>query len=40
MPDALLCLGYPQPEAVTSPERYDTERKPLEETVWYESYQA
>ena len=39
VPDALLCLGYPKPEAVKEPSRYDTERKPLEETVWFETYQ-
>ena len=39
VPDALLCLGYPKPEAVKEPSRYATERKPLEETVWFETYQ-
>ena len=39
VPDALLCLGYPKPEAVKEPSRYDTERKPLKETVWFETYQ-
>lgn len=40
IPEALLCLGYANPEAVKSPEHYDTERKPLEETVWFESFDA
>ena len=29
IPEALLCLGYANPEAVKSPERYDTERNRL-----------
>ncbi len=37
-PDAILCLGYAEPEAIKSPERYATERKPLAETVWYETF--
>lgn len=39
-PDALLCLGEAVPEAIKSPDRYNTERKPLTETVWYEDYAA
>lgn len=38
VPVAILCLGHAKPEVVKSPERYDTERKPLSETVWYESF--
>lgn len=38
VPVSMLCLGYANPEAVKSPERYDTERKPLTETVFYESF--
>lgn len=36
-PTALLILGYPE-EGFLSPERHITERKPLEDTVMYESY--
>jgi nitroreductase len=36
-PTALLILGYPS-KGFLSPERYKTERKPLENTVMYESY--
>ena len=38
IPVAILCLGYAEPQAVKSSERYKTERKPLSETVWYESF--
>lgn len=38
VPVSMLCLGYANQEAVKSPERYDTERKPLTETVFYESF--
>ena len=36
-PTALLLLGYPS-EGFRSPDRHDTERKPLEQTVRYEKY--
>lgn len=36
-PTALMLLGYPK-GGFLSPERHDTERKPLEETVCYENY--
>ena len=36
-PTALLILGYPT-EGFLSPNRHHTERKPLEDTVMYESY--
>jgi nitroreductase len=38
-PTALILLGYPAQDFL-SPERHDTERKPLTETVWYEAYTA
>lgn len=38
IPVNILCLGYPNPEALKPIDRYDTERKPLSETVWYESF--
>ncbi len=38
IPISILCLGYANPEAIKSPERYDTERKPLSETVWHETF--
>lgn len=37
-PVNILCLGYADPAAVKPVTRYETERKPLEETVWYESF--
>ncbi len=37
-PAALLLLGYPQ-EGFLSPERHETERKPLCDTVFYERYE-
>lgn len=36
-PTALLLLGYPA-EGFLSPERHETERRPIEDTVIYESY--
>ena len=36
-PTALLILGYPV-EGFLSPERHNTERKPLEDIVMYENY--
>lgn len=36
-PTALLILGYPD-KGFSSPERHNTERKPLTETVRYEKY--
>jgi nitroreductase len=36
-PAALLILGYPA-NGFLSPERHETERKPLEDTVMYENY--
>lgn len=36
-PTALLFLGYPN-KGFLSPERHNTERKPLSETVYYEEY--
>lgn len=40
IPVNILCLGYAKPEAVKPADRYGTDRKPLEETVWYESFDA
>jgi len=36
-PTALLIFGYPA-EGFLSPDRHDTERKPLADTVMYEKY--
>lgn len=38
VPVNILCLGYANPEAVKPVDRYDTDRKPLSDTVWYESF--
>ncbi len=38
VPVNILCLGYPNPEVLKPIDRYGTERKPLSETVWYESF--
>ncbi len=38
VPVNILCLGYANPEAIKPITRYETERKPLEESVWYESF--
>ncbi len=37
-PDAILCLGLPAPDALKPTDRYETERLPLEETVFYEHF--
>lgn len=37
-PVSILCLGYANPEAVKPVTRYEKERKPLDETVWYETF--
>ncbi|KXS42555.1 MAG: nitroreductase [Candidatus Frackibacter sp. T328-2] len=36
-PVNILAIGYAAGEAA-SPDRHDTDRKPLEETVYYESF--
>ncbi len=40
IPVSILCLGYAEPDAEKPVDRYDTDRKPLTETVWYESFDA
>lgn len=38
VPVNILCLGYAKPDAVKPASRYETDRKPLSETVWYETF--
>ncbi len=38
VPVNILCLGYANPEAIKPVTRYETERKPLKDTVWYEKF--
>ncbi len=38
VPVNILCLGYANEEAIKPTDRYDTDRKPLSETVWYEHF--
>lgn len=38
VPVNILFLGYAEPSAIKSDERFDEMRKPLCETVWYESF--
>ncbi len=40
IPVNVLCLGYANPEAQKPTDRYDTDRKPLDEIVWYETFNA
>ncbi|MCD8095704.1 MAG: nitroreductase family protein [Ruminococcus sp.] len=39
VPVNILCLGYGNDEAIKPADRYKTERKPLEETVWFEKFE-